>query len=140
MTKIFQWMRTATLACTLAAGAAGVAVSSTVLTATPALASGPCTDAATAQPTPMHHNGSDSSATVKFLNAGDFVSGSCTYIDNESEQRWYMQVDYTGPNNNNGYAYIWIQRLSFGSRFQCDNSGLVFSIGNAYCPLELRAN
>ena len=127
-----KWLSTAGLACALAAGTVGAAVSS----ATPALASGPCRDAAIAQPTPMHHNASDSSETVKFLNAGTAVSGTCTYIENDSEQRWYMQVDYTGPGNNNGYGYIWIQRLSYGSQFQCEDGGNIFSIGSVYCPLH----
>ena len=52
--------------------------------------------------------------------------------------RWYMQVNYIGPNNNRGYGYIWVQRLNFGSLHLCDlNSDFdLFPIGRSTCPLR----
>jgi len=113
-------------------------VGATAVTATPALAAnGPCFDTTNAQPTPLHFSPSESSPTVKYLPRSHQVTGSCVYWDNLSENRWYMQVNYIGPDNNGGYGYIWIQRLGFGSLHLCDlNSDLnLFPIGSGTCPL-----
>src|SRR5579859_5546675 len=96
--------------------AAGLGTGVTMATAPQALAAnGPCFDTTRAQPTPLHFSPSASSRTVKFLPNDHLVTGSCIYWDNRSENRWYMQVNYIGPNNNGGYGYVWVQRLNFGS-------------------------
>lgn len=116
--------------------AAGLGVGA-FATATPALAAnGPCYDITNSQPTPLHYSWSSTSQTVKFLNNGYTVTGTCNYIDNVNENHWYMQVNYIGPNNNGGYGYIWVQRLDYGSAHNCKyQSGQTFGIGSAYCPL-----
>jgi hypothetical protein len=118
--------------------AAGLSMGVTAATAAPAIAAnGPCFDTTSAQPTPLHFSPSASSPTVKFLPDGYLVTGNCAYWDNPTENRWYMQVNYTGPNNNGGYGYIWVQRLNFGSLHLCDlNSDFnLFPIGSSACPL-----
>jgi hypothetical protein len=57
-----------------------------------------------------------------------------------------MKVNYIGPDNNDGYGYIWVQRLDYGSEHNCKYySGQEFSIGTPYayyggiivpCPLH----
>lgn len=117
---------------------AGLGMGVTAATAAPAFAAnGPCFDVTRAQPTPLHFKPSASSRTVKFLPNNYMVTGNCAYRDNLSENRWYMQVNYIGRNNNNGYGYIWVQRLDFGSLHLCDlNSDFnLFPIGSSTCPL-----
>ena len=126
------------LACALTAGlAAGVSAGAAALSATPALAvNGPCYDITNAQPTPLHYSWSASSQTVKFLHNDYQVTGTCNYVDNTSENHWYMQVNYIGPGNNGGYGYIWVQRLDYGSGHNCKyNTGNIFPIGSGPCPL-----
>jgi hypothetical protein len=127
-------------ACALIAGV-GIGVITGI--AAPALAAnGPCYDVTNSQPTSLHFDPSAASKTIKFLNKGHTVTGTCIYIDNPNENHWYMQVNYIGPDNNGGYGYIWVQRLHYGSRHDCKYySGQVFSIGTYYasygllCPL-----
>lgn len=119
--------------------AAGLGMGVTAATAAPALAAnGHCFDTTRAQPTPLHFSPSASSPTVKFLPDSYLVTGNCVYRDNLSEHRWYMQVNYIGPYNNDGYGYIWVQRLNFGSLHLCDlNSDFnLFPIGSRTCPLH----
>lgn len=122
------------LACVLAAG---LGVAAMAATATPAFAAnGPCYDITNAQPTPLHYTWNKNSQTVKFLNAGSTVTGTCAYVNNVNENHWYMQVNYIGPDNNGGYGYIWVQRLDYGSGHNCKyQSGATFAIGSSYCPL-----
>jgi hypothetical protein len=130
MTTILRRLRAAGLACVIATGSGGVvAATSSFLTAGPALASSPCTDYTTAQPTAVHNEPSDSSRTLVFLNTGTQVSGNCVYQNNKGEGRWYMTVDAGGG------GYIWIQRLSFGQIHQCDKNGTPYGIGSSQCPL-----
>ena len=134
MNTLVRRVKASGLACVLAAG---LSVGATTFAATPALAAnGPCTDVATAQPTAVHWGASASTMTVKFLNDGDIVTGPCDYINNPSENHWYMRVNYIGPNNNNGYGYIWVQRLYFGSAHECDFDGTVYAIPSAACHLS----
>ncbi len=123
------------IACVLAAGL-GVGV--TVATATPAFAAaGSCQDWAIAQPTPVHYYPWDSSPTVEFLNSGAHVTGICYFLDNITENRWYMQVYYSGPGNDAGYGFIWVQRLSLGSEHICViGNGATYYIGSSECPLD----
>jgi hypothetical protein len=116
---------------------AGLAVGATAATAMPAFAaSGPCYDVTNSQPTPLHYVPSASSQTIKQIHNDYTVTGTCIYYDNVNENRWYMQVNYIGPGNDNGYGYIWVQRLDYGRGHNCKyNSGQVFSIGSSYCPL-----
>jgi hypothetical protein len=125
--------------------AAGLGTGAAAATAAPAFAAnGPCYDVTNSQPTPMHFYASASSKTIKFLNNGSTVTGTCDYFDNAGENRWYMRVNYIGPDNNGGYGYIWVQRLRYGSGHNCRYySGQWFSIGTSYadyggiipCPL-----
>lgn len=125
--------------------AAGLSAGAAAAAATPALAAnGPCYDVTNSQPTPLHFDPSASSKTIKFLNNDSTVTGTCNYVDNTSESRWYMQVNYIGPGNNGGYGYIWVQRLDYGSGHNCKYySGQMFSIGTYYtdygipCPLYI---
>jgi hypothetical protein len=134
MKKSMRRVEAAGLACVLAAG---LAVGASAFAATPALAAnGPCTDVAIAQPTAVHWTTSEASQTVKFLNDGSIVTGPCDYINNTSENHWYMRVNYTGPNNNNGYGYIWVQRLYWGSVHQCDFDGTIYNIPSSACHLS----
>ena len=135
MRKILRRLRLIALT---GAVATGLGLGAMAVTATPAFAAnGPCHDLTIAQPTPLHFNPSDSSPTVKFLPNQYTVTGSCAYLNNLSENRWYMQVNYIGPNNNGGYGYIWVQRLNFGAMHLCDVSSEFnfFSIGSGTCPL-----
>lgn len=118
--------------------AAGLGMGVAAATAAPALAAnGPCFDTTRAQPTPLHFSPSASSPTVKFLPNSYLVTGNCVYENNRSEHRWYMKVNYIGQHNNDGYGYIWVQRLNFGSLHICDfNSDFnFFPIGSSTCPL-----
>lgn len=127
MTRLLRKIRLIGAACVLAGGL-GVGVS--VATAAPADAAGYCFDIAIAQPTPVHIYPWDTSATVEFLNYGAEVTGLCSFLDNLTENRWYMEVNYGG-----GYAYIWVQRLAYGSMHDCDQGGYLYSIGSGQCPL-----
>jgi hypothetical protein len=118
----------------------GVAVVSTVATAgSAAAANGPCVDWAQAQPTPVHSYASANAPTAKFLNENAEVTGTCHYFyDVDGGPDWFMQVNYTGPGNTDGYGYIWVQRLQWGSSHQCyDTNAYPFAqkIGSSYCPL-----
>jgi hypothetical protein len=104
--------------------------------ATEALGLGPCYDYTKAQPTPVHYEPSDSTPTVEFKNAGEVVTGNCVYMNNTSENRWYMKVNYNGHDNNGGFGYIWVQRLSFGSEHGCAYNDLgIYPIPSANCRL-----
>lgn len=138
MNTFLRRLRVAGLACALVTGlGVGVTAATAAIAASPAsAANGPCYDFAIAQPTPVHFVPSEGSQTVKFLNSGSQVTGTCNYYDNTSENHWYMQVNYIGPGNNNGYGYIWVQRLSYGSGHNCRyNTGNTFPIGSGACPL-----
>ena len=126
---IVRRLRAIGLVGALVAGSGSVVAATSVLTAGPALASSPCTDYTTAQPTAVHNEPSDSSRTLVFLNAGTQVSGNCVYQNNGGEGRWYMTV------NAGGGGYIWIQRLSYGQDHQCDDNGHIYGIGSGQCPL-----
>jgi hypothetical protein len=138
MKRFLRQLRVAGLACALIAGlGVGATAATTALTAASAsAANGPCVDITNAQPTPLHFDPSASSPTVKFLNSNYLVTGNCNYRDNLSENRWYMQVNYIGPNNNGGYGYIWVQRLDYGSEHLCAlNDFFTYPIGSGTCPL-----
>ena len=139
MKRFLRRLRLVGLACALTAGlGVGATAATAALTAAPAsAANGPCFDTTSAQPTPLHFSPSASSPTVKFLPNNYLVTGNCIYWDNLSENRWYMQVNYIGPNNDGGYGYIWVQRLNFGSLHLCDlNTDFnFFQIGSSTCPL-----
>jgi hypothetical protein len=134
MKRIAHKIKLVGAACALATGL-GVGV--TAVTAVPAFAAnGPCYDVTNSQPTPLHYVPSASSQTIKQLSNNDTVTGTCIFYDNVNENRWYMQVNYIGPGNDNGYGYIWVQRLDYGKGHTCKyNSGQVFSIGSDYCPI-----
>src|SRR5260370_23022660 len=102
---------------------AGVGMGVTAGTAAPALAAnGPCYDVTNSQPTPLHFDPSAASRTIKFLNKGHTVTGTCFYVDNPNDNHWYMQVNYIGPDNNRGYGYISVQRLDHRSSHTAKNS------------------
>ena len=90
-----------------------------------------CYDHTIAQPTAVHKGPEESTETVEFLNAGEKVTSSdCFYVEDTHdvvngipEQRWYMAVNYDGHHNNDGFGYIWVQRLSYGSQHDCAYSG-----------------
>ena len=133
-------LRSVGMACALiAALGGGVTATTTVLTAAPALAAnGPCYDVTIANPTSLHQWPSYKSLTVKFLPSNHTVTGTCNYSYNHREGYWFMMVNYIGPNNNNGYGYIWVQRLQYGRSHHCKKEyGALLAIGSSACPLYL---
>jgi hypothetical protein len=79
-----------------------------------------CIDWAAADPTPVHIGPYDSSDTIEYKDPGDQVTGTCWWINNTSEGRWYMQVYMAGG----GYGYIWVQRLVHGQDHVCIVDGV----------------
>jgi hypothetical protein len=128
-----RWPRFSRLIAAAALGA-GILVPVSFLTAGAASAAGyDCVDIAISNPTPVHSDHTDASVTLEFLAPGTEVSTSnCGYVDNTSENRWYMQVQVPG----NITGWIWVHRLYFGQSHLCDTSvaGLQ-QIGSSWCPL-----
>lgn len=95
-----------------------------------------CYDFAKANPTNERSLPSDASNSpiIARLSPGTTVWGTCTYYDNTSENRWYMEIE----RSNGGLAYIWVQELQYGSAHNCfvSNSLDLLPIGSASCPLK----
>jgi hypothetical protein len=98
----------------------------------PVFTNGQCRDWAVER-APVHSAPVSGDETGYIVNAGQMVTGSCQYfIDNNGDSgsgHWFMQVTYSGPNDNLGYGYIWIQQLAYGSSHSCDRDGYNGSSG-----------
>src|ERR1700722_17661171 len=105
-------------ACALAVGC--VIPLSLIGTARADAATGQCIDWAAASPTQVHIVPYDTSRTIESKYPGDEVTGTCWWINNTSEGRWYMQVYMAGG----GYGYIWVQRLVHGQDHVCIVDGV----------------
>lgn len=125
----------------LTAGSLTLGIAGTTVIAAPSeafAANGPCSDIVYDQPTPLHQYPSSDSTTLKFLDSGHNVTGNCKYIYNTTDPQpgtVFMMVNYIGPGNQGGWAYIAIQHLDYGYYSECVDNGGVYSIGSGTCPL-----